>query len=128
MKSASRSFGDRGEDEAVAYLKKNGYRILARNYVSGRREIDIIAVKKNILAVIEVKTRTYTRENFERFGRAATAVDAEKRRNLLLAARAYTEEHPTKKLLRFDVIEVYFEEGEDAPLLSLHHMEDAFRT
>ena len=81
MKSASRSFGDRGEDEAVAYLKKNGYRILARNYVSGRREIDIVATKKNTLAVIEVKTRTYTRENFERFGRAAAAVDADKRHN-----------------------------------------------
>lgn len=128
MKSVTRSFGDRGEDEAVAYLKKNGYRILARNYTSGRREIDIVASKKNILAIVEVKTRTYTKENFERYGRAALAVDAEKRRNLLLAARAYTEEHPTKKPLRFDVIEVYFEEGETPSLLSLHHMEDAFRT
>lgn len=128
MKSASRCFGDRGEDEAVTYLKKNGYRILARNYVSGRREIDIIASKKDILAIIEVKTRTYNKDNFERYGRAALAVDAEKRRNLLLAARAYTEEHPTKKLLRFDVIEVYFEEGDSPSLLSLHHMTDAFRT
>jgi putative endonuclease len=128
MKSARRSFGDRGEDEAVSYLKKNGYRILARNYVSGRREIDIIASKKDILAIVEVKTRTYTKDSFEKYGRAAQAVDADKRRNLLIAARAYTEEHPTNKLLRFDVIEVYFAEGEDAPLLSLHHMPDAFRT
>ena len=128
MKSARRSFGDRGEDEAVSYLKKNGYRILARNYVNGRREIDIIASKKDILAIIEVKTRTYTKENFEKYGRAAQAVDADKRRNLLFAARTYTDEHPTKKQLRFDVIEVYFEEGKEASLLSLHHMTDAFRT
>ena len=127
MKSERRQFGDRGEDAAVAYLKKNGYRILARNYTAGRREIDIIASNREYLAIVEVKTRTYSKENSERFGRPALAVDADKRRNLLVAARIYAEEHPTKKRLRFDVIEVYFDESGDSAPLSLHHMTDAFR-
>jgi len=127
MKSESRTFGDKGEDAAVAHLKKNGYHILARNYTSGRREIDIIAENREFLVIVEVKTRTYSRTAFEKFGRAALAVDSDKRRNLLLAARAYTEEHPTKKRLRFDVIEVYFDTAEVPSLLSLHHMTDAFR-
>lgn len=50
--------GKKGEDLAVAYLLENGYEILDRNWTFQKAEIDIIAKKENILAIIEVKTRS----------------------------------------------------------------------
>ena len=47
-----------GEDIAVNYLKKKGYKIIERNFRKGYGEIDIIALKKNVLVFVEVKTRT----------------------------------------------------------------------
>ena len=126
MKSDARLFGDRGEQLAADFLKKNKYRILARNLTVGRREIDILAECREALVFVEVKTRTYSERTQQRFGRACLSVDADKRRNLLAAARAYIAKHPTKKPLRFDVIEVYFGEMPDTPP-DIHHMPDAFR-
>lgn len=47
-----------GEDIAAKYLKKKEYKIIERNFRKGYGEIDIIAVKDDILVFIEVKTRT----------------------------------------------------------------------
>ena len=52
--------GKKGEELAVEYLRENGYKILDRNWVFQKAEIDIIAQKDNFLAVIEVKTRSST--------------------------------------------------------------------
>ena len=58
----SKKVGEVGENLAVEYLKKNGYKILDRNYVlrfSGApqsAEIDIIAKRDNVISFIEVKT------------------------------------------------------------------------
>ncbi len=53
--------GYKAEDKAVLFLEKNGYKILERNFrppkKNGAGEIDIIALKNNILAFIEVKYR-----------------------------------------------------------------------
>lgn len=50
--------GKKGEELAVAYLLEDGYTILERNWTYRKAEIDIIAQKEGILAVIEVKTRS----------------------------------------------------------------------
>ena len=50
--------GKLGEELAVEYLKKEGYEILETNWVFQKAEIDIIAKKDEIIAVIEVKTRS----------------------------------------------------------------------
>ena len=50
--------GKKGEELAVNHLLKKGYNILERNYRFDKAEVDIIAQKKDILAVVEVKTRT----------------------------------------------------------------------
>ena len=50
--------GKKGEEFAADFLQKNGYEILQKNYTFQKAEIDIIAQKGNILAVIEVKTRS----------------------------------------------------------------------
>ena len=50
--------GKLGEELAVEFLQKNGYDILETNWVFQKAEIDIIAQKENILAIVEVKTRS----------------------------------------------------------------------
>ena len=50
--------GRKGEDAAVRYLKRKGYRILDRNYTALSGEIDVIALKSKVLCFIEVKTRS----------------------------------------------------------------------
>jgi putative endonuclease len=57
-KTQKRIVGDLGEDEAVKYLKKQGFTIIERNYLRKWGEIDIIAKKKGILYFVEVKTIT----------------------------------------------------------------------
>lgn len=52
------SFGKYGEDLAVTFLKKQGYVILDRNFRIRGGEIDIIAIDRNVLAYVEVKTRS----------------------------------------------------------------------
>ena len=51
--------GEKGEDIAVKYFVKRGFKILERNYRKKWGEIDIIAEKGNILHFIEVKTVSY---------------------------------------------------------------------
>ena len=50
--------GKLGEELAVDYLQKEGYDILDTNWTFQKAEIDIIAKKENILAIVEVKTRS----------------------------------------------------------------------
>ena len=55
MKTAS---GKAGEDHIAAWLEKQGYEILARNFHSRYGEIDIIAKREPYIAFVEVKART----------------------------------------------------------------------
>ena len=52
--------GKKGEQRAVDFLLKNGYIIVERNYRFDKAEVDIIAKKNDVLAIIEVKTRSST--------------------------------------------------------------------
>ena len=52
--------GKKGEQLAVDYLLKNGYNIMERNYRFDKAEVDLIAQKDTVLAIIEVKTRSTT--------------------------------------------------------------------
>lgn len=98
--------GDCGEDAVVRYLKRRGYRILARNYRVRGGEIDIIAATFRYIVFVEVKTRDkYT--DCERFGHPADALTEEKKAHLLHAARRYLAEHYTTKKPRFDLAEVF---------------------
>ena len=76
--------GQIGETAAAAFLRKNGYRIICRNFKTKIGELDIIAAKKNTLVIVEVKARTslFAGEPFE-------AVDAKKRRKLRHLANGF---------------------------------------
>lgn len=96
------ALGARGEDLAEQYLKKAGYRILARNYRCRYGEIDLIAEEGGNLVFIEVKTRSGAG-----FGHPLEAVDRHKRGQLTRAARRYLEEnHAGERFCRFDVVAV----------------------
>lgn len=83
----SRRRGRSAESLAVLYLRCKGYRILERNWRSQMGEIDILARKGNVLALIEVKLRQDT-------GLAGGAVQPQQRRRLLRALGHYLKTRP----------------------------------
>jgi len=115
--------GRAGEDAAARHLKRKGYRIIGRNVRIGRLgEIDIIAQKRGVLAIVEVKSVVAGTDisGFEH-------ITAAKQRKLVELTQAYLQqERPSFKTVRLDAIEVVFA---DASLRrhSLTHLEDAFR-
>lgn len=118
---STREIGAKGEKAAASFLKKNGYKIVKKNYLSAHGEIDIIAESKNFLVFVEVKSRKNSDENFKNYGLPAEAVDKSKQKHIIYTARCYLQRYPTDKAMRFDVIEVYF--GKET---KINHIEDAF--
>ncbi len=95
--------GAGGEKLACRYLRRNGYKILFRNF-RGRTggEIDIVCRDGDTLVFVEVKTRSR-----EDFGRPIEAVDREKRQRLSRGALAWLRMLDDPDILfRFDVVEV----------------------
>jgi putative endonuclease len=91
-----------GEDKACEYLQKLGFKILERNYRKTYGEIDIIAIEKDVLAFIEVKTRT---SNL--FGSPLEAVTPWKLRSLIKTAQYFKmTHHNLPESLRIDAISV----------------------
>jgi putative endonuclease len=108
MKDARRQLGDAGEDLAAAALKKQGYKILERNYVTPLGEIDLIARQGQTVVVVEVKTRKSTR-----FGSPQEAVSLAKQQRLRRLADYYLKDKRLAETpVRFDVVAVTLAEGE----------------
>jgi len=53
----AKTIGNNGEDAVCDFLVRNGYEIIKRNFTIKGGEIDIIALKENTVAFVEVKTR-----------------------------------------------------------------------
>ena len=110
-----------GEKLAGRFLRKNGYKILYRNF-RGRSggEIDIICRDDDTLVFVEVKTRAR-----EDFGRPIAAVDRRKQRRISRGGLAWLRMLDTPDILfRFDVVEVII--AEDAQP-SLELIKNAFQ-
>lgn len=105
--------GRKGEKTAAKYLKKNGWKILERNYVSPFGEVDIIARKDTTIAFVEVKTRLS-----DIFGTPSERVTADKIRRYRKGADYYFAEREVNCTVRFDIIEVYKK--------TVNHIENAF--
>ena len=104
--SESQSLGEKGENLAAEYLKKKGYVIRDRNWVSGKKELDIVAENKDFIVFVEVKTRSV---NFQVHPR--DAVTKEKQRSVIFAAEWYIRKYNIEKESRFDIITVIEREG-----------------
>ncbi len=129
-KTNKQIIGSLGERLAVDFLIKDGYTITAQNVHLGRNEIDIIAENNDYIVFVEVKTRTCKYPESGEYGIPASAVDSDKRKNTVKAARDYLYSHYIQKQPRIDVIEVYLLEQKE-PLLTpkpikINHIRNAF--
>lgn len=109
--------GNEGEKIAVNYLRSNNYQILEQNWRFKQKEIDIIAIKDDVLVIAEVKTRS-TRE----WEHPAESINRAKIKFLVDATEAYIEERDIDKEIRFDILSVIPENGK----WSVEHIEEAF--
>lgn len=98
-----KEIGDYGEDKASEYLFNKGYRIITKNFRTKSGEIDIVAIQRNILVFIEVKTRKN-----DSFCSAREAVTLSKQSKIKKTAKEFiVQNNIPYKEIRFDVIEVY---------------------
>ena len=106
--------GRGGEAQAAAYLKRKKYKILEMNFTAQTGEIDIVALQKDTIVFVEVKSRFSVR-----YGLPREAVNEQKQRHIARTAEAYLQKHGLFGTpVRFDVIEV----GESG----VNHIENAF--
>jgi putative endonuclease len=109
--------GKLGEELAVEFLEKNGYTILETNWTFQKAEVDIIAQKGTIIAVIEVKTRSSID-----FGLPQDFVKPKKIQLLVKAINEYILSNDLDVEVRFDIIALH-KDGKD---FKMEHLEDAF--
>lgn len=118
--SDKRLLGKWGQKQSEKFLKKNGHRILSRNFSCRTGEIDLIAAASNGTVVfVEVKTRAN-----EDFADAEGAITSAKKQKMTRAANFFVKKHKLENLpLRFDVIVVIAaEKGK----MQIRHYENAF--
>jgi len=102
MRTDKIQFGRRGEDAAVSFLEKHGYKILERNFRNRLGEIDIIARDGRTICFIEVKARS-TRDR----GSPLEAITPLKQHKLSQMALFYLKQKSlTNAPARFDVISI----------------------
>jgi len=109
--------GKKGEEDAMAFLRKNGYTILETNYRSQKAEVDIVARKKDLIIAVEVKTRSTSD-----FGDPQDAVKKKKINLLVQAMDDYLNKNEIDLELRFDIIAII----KNKQGTRIEHLEDAF--
>jgi len=109
-----KELGKKGEEKALRFLKKKGYRIIEQNYICKLGEMDIIAKEKDTLVFVEVKTRTSMV-----FGPPQLAVTKFKQRQLSKVALNFLKEKKIEDIkARFDVVAILLPpEGEEIELI-----------
>jgi putative endonuclease len=108
-----------GEAAAERFIRRAGWRLLARRFRTRAGEIDLVALDGDVVVFVEVKTR-----RADGYGRPAESVTRTKRERIVRVARIYlarTGWH--ERRCRFDVVEVVPRAGD----FRVRHIEDAFR-
>ena len=116
-----KTIGQWGEDQALKYLRKKGYRLIDRNYSCRFGEIDLIVSDHRNVIFVEVKTRKN-----DHFGEAKEYVSPSKQRRVLNAASEWLSAHDSAMDPRFDVIEVYGTMEMPYRKLIIRQIENAF--
>jgi putative endonuclease len=115
-----KSLGQRGEIAAAKFLKRLGYKIIARGTHIRRGEIDIVAVDDRTVVFVEVKTRDSSVA-----GEPHEAVDRTKQEKLTRLALVYLKRHRLLEYpARFDVVSVLWPKGQRRP--QIEHFKNAF--
>lgn len=108
--------GKKGEQLAQEYLLQNNYTLLETNYHYRKAEIDIIAQKNNVLAIVEVKTRSSLA-----YGNPESFVNKKKISLLIEAANAYIDKNNLNLEVSLDIITVVLDGKE-----KIDHLENAY--
>ena len=98
--------GKLGEDIAVDFLLKKGYKILRRNWRFQKAEIDIIAEQDPYLVFVEVKCRST-----ELFGPPEQSINNKKEKLYKIAAEQYLDSNNLESELRCDVISIIYDKS-----------------
>jgi putative endonuclease len=115
-----KTLGRRGEDAAARYLRRQGYRIIARGSRARLGEIDLVCLDRGTIVFVEVKTRTSIEA-----GHPVEAVTPRKQRHVTRTAVALLKRHRLlESPARFDVVGVTWPEGCRRP--TIEHFPDAF--
>ena len=115
-------FGKAGEKAAVAFLKKQGYRIVEKNYRNTSGEIDIVAEQDKVLVFVEVKSRADGEK-----GEPLEAVTPHKQRKIGQVAKGFLSQHRIENRdCRFDVVGIKGN-PEEPKTWDIELVQDAFR-
>lgn len=109
--------GNLGEVIARKHLQDKGYKLIEGNWRFGKDEIDIIAIDKNQLVIVEVKTRS-NRE----LGEPEEAVTKKKQKFLVRAADVYITNNNIQMECRFDIVSIVYQNRK----AEINHIIDAF--
>jgi putative endonuclease len=119
MTKTTNSFGELGERIAARWLERAGWRIISRRFRSGRRDIDLIIERGDVIAFVEVKARTGAK-----FGDPVEAVHHRKQRELSKSAQSWIDRHGRSgEAYRFDVVGVLVTDGK----VLIRHVPSAFQ-
>ncbi len=117
--ATSLPLGPAGEQEAAKFLQKQGYRILARGHRQRLGEIDLVALDRETIVFVEVKT---WRDGDA--GDPSEAVDAKKQDRLTRAALIYLKRRRLlEQRTRFDVISIVWPKDQEP---KIRHFINAF--
>lgn len=115
-----KTLGQRGEAAAARFLRRRGYKIVARGDRKGPGELDLVAVEGRTVVFVEVKTR-----QSEDHGHPAEAVGPAKQRRLTRLAVTFLKRHGLLEYpSRFDVVAITWPAGQRRP--KIEHFKDAF--
>lgn len=110
MATSRKITGNLGESVAAEYLESRGFKILERNYRKPWGEIDIIALKNNVVRFIEVKSVTREIRNGsvtrEMDNRPEELIDARKLKKLARTASLYMETIKDTREYQIDAVGV----------------------
>lgn len=112
-KTEKRITGDIGEEYTCLYLKKNGYKILSRNFTTKFGELDIVASNNTYVVFVEVKTRQKNP-----IARPCLSVNKSKQIKIMRCAYLYLKANRLNLQPRFDIAEVYLKSSSS----ELHHI------
>lgn len=107
--------GKLGEDLAVSYLIKHGYQIIEQNFRIRGGEIDIVALEKDTLVFVEVKTRSSAE-----FGSPLEAITYWKLKSLIKTAQFYKLKHPKlPDAMRIDAVAILLDKKNNVVSIEL---------
>lgn len=109
--------GKKGEQLAVDYLLQQAYDIVERNYRFDKAEVDIIAKKEEVLAIVEVKARSTSD-----FGNPQDFVKPKQIQRLVKAVDEYVTVNNLDVEVRFDIIAI----TKEGKAFNIEHLKNAF--